>query len=214
MKRKIMALLLGTMICVGAVACGSKADNTTEAVTEDTPVEEGDVAAAAEETISEDEVVADAAAETVESTEATETVEAGSEDAGTSDNAEEENKYSVFTDASNEEVEAFAQKVVDAVASKDWDTVGDMIEYPIGSEETNNLCNNKEEFLAYVDSTGFSDEDIESLAAWNLSDLWANWQGACIADGTIWFRDVDPENKVFKIVSLFDMREAGGEITD
>ena len=34
MKKNIMALLLGVVICMGAVACGSKADSTTEAATE------------------------------------------------------------------------------------------------------------------------------------------------------------------------------------
>ena len=55
---------------------------------------------------------------------------------------------------------------------------------------------------------------MTSLAAWDNADLWANWQGACIDDGNIWFRDIDPEKKDLKIVSLFDLREAGGEITE
>ena len=55
---------------------------------------------------------------------------------------------------------------------------------------------------------------MTALASWDISDLWANWQGACINSGSIWFRDVDTEKKEFKIVSLFDLREAGGEITD
>ena len=38
--------------------------------------------------------------------------------------------------------------------------------------------------------------------------------GRCINSGSIWVRDVDTEKKEFKIVSLFDLREAGGEITD
>ena len=208
MKRKIVTLLLMTMICVGGTACGSKAEGTAETASEVATVEEDEVAADTTE-----EVAAETTEEatTVDITEDTETESA---DADTAEGTDEESKYVVFTDASNEEVEAFAKQVVDAVLAKDWETVGDMIEYPIGTEEEGNLCNNKEEFVAYANSTGFSEEAMTSLAAWDVADLWANWQGACIDNGNIWFRDVDTENKVMKIVSLFDLREAGGEITE
>jgi hypothetical protein len=204
MKRKIATLLLMSMICVGGTACGNKAESTADTSSEVTSVEEDVVAADVTEETPVEENVEEIAAEetTADSTDATEEV------------SDEEGKYVVFTDASNEEVEAFAKTVVDAVLAKDWETVGDMIQYPIGTEEANNLCNNKEEFVAYANSTGFSEENMTSLAAWDSADLWANWQGACIDDGNIWFRDIDIEKKDFKIVSLFDLREAGGEITD
>ena len=67
----------------------------------------------------------------------------------------------MFTDATNAEVEEYAQKIVDAVNAKDWEAIGDMIQYPIGSEEDNSLCNNKEEFLAYANSTGFLSRNCE-----------------------------------------------------
>ena len=146
--------------------------------------------------------------------ESKEAKDADSTEAGTAASSIEESKYDVFTDASNAEVEAFAKKVVDAVNAKDWNTVGDLIQYPIGSKDDNNLCSNKEELIAYANNTGFNQEEMTALASWDISDLWANWQGACINSGSIWFRDVDTEKKEFKIVSLFDLREAGGEITD
>ena len=210
MKRKIMAFLLMSMICVGGTACGSKAEGTTDTANEEATALEDVVAADATEETTE-ETTEEVAAETADITEDT---AAESTDAEAAESTDEESKYVVFTDASNEEVEAFAKTVVDAVLAKDWETVGDMIEYPIGTEENGNLCNNKEEFVAYANSTGFSEEGMTSLAAWDIADLWANWQGACIDNGNIWFRDVDPENKVMKIVSLFDLREAGGEITE
>ena len=206
MKKYIMALLLGVIISVGGTACGSNKEDTTETVSEDSFVEESEAeletpVEAAEEAPVEEAPVEETSAE-----------EAPAEEAPIE--STEESSYSVFTSASDEEVEEYAQKIVDAVLAKDWDTIGDMIEYPIGTTETNNLCNNKEEFLSYVNNTGFSDEELEALASWKISDLWANWQGACIADGTIWFRDIGVDNSEFKIVSLFDLREAGGEITD
>ena len=128
------------------------------------------------------------------------------------DGSGEEGKYSVFTDASDAEVEAYAQKVVDAVLAKDWDSVGDMISYPIGSKEDNNLCNNKEEFVEYAKNTGFDDSYFKSLSAWKVSDLWGNWQGGCIDDGNIWFSGVNDEG--FKILTLFDLRMGDATITD
>ncbi len=41
----------------------------------------------------------------------------------------------------------------------------------------------RKEFLEYANSTGFNDEAMTSLASWDVLDLWANWQGACIDDG-------------------------------
>ena len=230
MKRKIVALLVMAMICVGGTACGGAADTTADTTSEATVVDEDVVAPEATEATEETTTEADAATEedaaaneattttedevATEATDATEDTTADSTDATATEGDDAEAKYVVFTDASNEEVETFAQKVVDAVLAKDWETVGDMIEYPIGTEEDKNLCNNKEEFVAYANSTGFSEEGMTSLAAWDNADLWANWQGACIDNGNIWFRDIDPEKKDLKIVSLFDLREAGGEITE
>ncbi len=208
MRRKIMALLLGTILCVVGTACGSTKES---AASEAASVEE-DVAAT-EASVEEEAAATEAEATKVEDTEAgaEETV---ADDSETAESSDEEGKYIVFTDATNAEVEEYAQKIVDAVNAKDWEAIGDMIQYPIGSEEDNSLCNNKEEFLAYANSTGFSEEELTSLASWDISDLWANYQGACIADGSIWFRDLDPEKKDLKIVSFLGLREPSGEISD
>ena len=113
--------------------------------------------------------------------------------------------YSVFTSASPAEVQAYAEKVKKAALAKDWDTIGDMIAYPIGSDELNNKCANKEEFIAYANSTGFEDDYFTSLEAWDVSDLWGNYQGACMDDGSIWFSGIGDDDKDFKIISFFGM---------
>ena len=46
---------------------------------------------------------------------------------------------------------------------------------------------------------------MTALASWDISDLWANWQGACINSGSIWFRDVDTEKKEFKKLAFIEM---------
>lgn len=55
--------------------------------------------------------------------------------------------------------------------AKDWNAVGDMIAYPIGSEEDHTLCNNKEEFLNYANDTGFDDEMLDLL---KKAGFWKN----------------------------------------
>lgn len=191
MKKKFLTLCAIVSISAMSIACG---DTASEAETPDTEVT-SEVADADTQTD---------AAEVEVSEEA--------DDAASTDGSGEEGKYSVFTDASDAEVEAYAQKVVDAVLAKDWDSVGDMISYPIGSKEDNNLCNNKEEFVEYAKNTGFDDSYFKSLSAWKVSDLWGNWQGGCIDDGNIWFSGVNDEG--FKILTLFDLRMGDATITD
>ncbi|MCR4997635.1 MAG: hypothetical protein K6A61_10100 [Butyrivibrio sp.] len=89
------------------------------------------------------------------------------DDAASTDGSGEEGKYSVFTDASDAEVEAYAQKVVDAVLAKDWDSVGDMISYPIGSKEDNNLCNNNIDD-GNIWFSGVNDEGFKILTLFDL----------------------------------------------
>ena len=202
MKRNIFGLCAIIAVCSMLTACNGSSDNVKS-----TDIQVEKVAEPANSASSEDKG-------DITEKESKEAKDADSTEAGTEASSTEESKYDVFTDASNAEVEAFAQKVIDAVNANDWNTVGDMIQYPIGSKDDNNLCNSKEEFIAYANKTGFNEEEMTALASWNISDLWANWQGACINSGSIWFRDVDTEKKEFKIVSLFDLREDGGEITD
>lgn len=202
MKRKLLSYCALIAVCGMLTACNGSSDN---AKSTDIKVEK--VAEPANSASSEDKG-------DITEKESKEAKDADSTEAGTAASSIEESKYDVFTDASNAEVEAFAKKVVDAVNTKDWNTVGDLIQYPIGSKDDNNLCSNKEEFIAYANNTGFNQEEMTALASWDISDLWANWQGACINNGSIWFRDVDTEKKELKIVSLFELREAGGEITD
>ena len=189
MKRKVLTLCAVVSVCGVLMACGDSAK--VEAVTgvQEEQITEAPAAEASVETATEADVVVE---ETAQS-------------------ADEEGKYVVFTDASNAEVEAFAKEVVDATLAKDWNKIADMIEYPIGSDDLENKCNNKEEFLAYANDKGFDEAYFTTLSAWDINDLWGNYQGACIDDGNIWFRDVDVEKKEFKIVSFLGLPEGSLE---
>ena len=200
MKKRFLALCVAASMSAMLMACGSSTDEKEESGIQVEKIEESNDDSQEEAADSkESEKSEDATAEVNDNDGTADTIEASSDS--------EEGKYVVFTDASNAEVEAYAEKVVSAALAKDWDTIGDMIEYPIGAKEFNNVCNNKDEFVAYANSTGFDESYFTSLTAWDMTDLWGNYQGACIDNGNIWFRDINIDNPEFKIVSFFGMPE-------
>ncbi len=218
MKKRIITMCFAVSMSTMLFACGDPSNNAADA--------ENAVEAQVEDAAQAAESVADDVADAVDATDATGAAEiadtevadvAEGDDANATDATAEEGAvdYSVFTSASAADVEAYAQKIVDATNAKDWDTIGDMIEYPIGSEELGNLCNNKEEFVAYANDKGFDEESLAKVQAWTVADLWANYQGASIGDGDIWFRDLSLDNPEFKIVSYLGLyeAEADGEVT-
>ncbi len=212
MKKRFVTLCVIASMSAMVMACGSSSDEKEESGVQIEKIEETDDASQTKEadtTETDNAENTENAAEETEQDDAAEVTEETASEDGAAD-GDEEGKYVVFTDASNAEVEAYAEKVVTAALAKDWNTIGDMIEYPIGSAEFGNVCNNKDEFVAYANGTGFDETYFTSLGAWDMADLWGNYQGACIDNGNIWFRDVDIEKKEFKIVSFFGMPE--GEI--
>ncbi|WP_044931970.1 hypothetical protein [Butyrivibrio sp. AC2005] len=205
MKKRIISMCFATSMSIMLIACGDSSNSTVETEKAvETQVEDTTEAEVQEENVT--------GADTQDSTEVADT-EAGDDKTTDEEVAVD---YSVFTSASSADVEAYAQKIVDATNAKDWDTIGDMIDYPIGSEESGNLCKNKEEFVSYANEKGFDEETLAKLQSWTIADLWANYQGASIGDGDIWFRDLSLDNPEFKIVSYLGLyeAEADGEVTD
>ncbi|MBP5324542.1 MAG: hypothetical protein J6Y86_03495 [Pseudobutyrivibrio sp.] len=183
MKNRVITLCLIGSVSMAFIACGQQKSDIVE---ETPPV-------ATEETV-EDEQVLDIPVE-----------EADSEE----DPAEEAD-YSVFTDKSEDEVEKYAKEIKDAALAEDWDKIGDMIAYPIGSKEEGTLCENKEDFIEYATNVGFDQSYYDSLEEWSQEDLWANYQGAMLDNGMIWFSDiyVDDTNRELKIISFWGLHNS------
>ena len=73
---------------------------------------------------------------------------------------------------------------------KDWETLSGMMDYPVRLfGETD--ANNKEEFLAAMNGHEFPDSSFKAMENEPCNDLFANGQGIMLADGLIWFRDVN-----------------------
>ncbi|WP_026527053.1 hypothetical protein [Butyrivibrio sp. VCD2006] len=217
MKKRILALCAVVSMSSMLFACGNPASGSADSASSTEAQSEAATEAQAEVTTEEQVAASEEENQAVEETSTDDSaveettvnednaIEADDESGDTDEEIVVD--YSVFTDASKEEVEAYAQKIVDATIAKDWDTIGDMIEYPIGSEEFDNLCNNKEEFVAYANEVGFDDALLAKIESWTVSDLWANYMGASIGDGDIWFRDININNPEFKIVSYLGLYE-------
>ena len=88
------------------------------------------------------------------------------------------------------DVEKFAAEVKQLFLQKDWETLSGMMDYPVRLfGETD--ANNKEEFLAAMNGHEFPDSSFKAMENEPCDDLFANGQGIMLADGLIWFRDVN-----------------------
>ena len=183
MKNRLITLCLIGSVSMAFMACGQQKSDIVE---ETPPV-------ATEETV-EDEQVLDNPVEETDSEE----------------DQVSEKDYSVFTDKEAAEVEAYAKEIKDAALAENWDKIGDMIAYPIGSKEEGNLCETKEDFIEYATNVGFDQSYYDSLEEWSQEDLWANYQGAMLDNGMIWFSDVyvDDTNCELKIISFWGLHNS------
>ena len=148
----------------------------------------------------ETEKTTDTSAEVTTEAQSSETsdTEETSETSPIAETQEEKYDYRVFTDASNREVEAYALSVQQAIVDRDWDKVGNMIQYPIEMHDA--TCNNKQEFVEYMSGAEINEDWMAELEAWKIEDLWANSYGACL--GNVWFQDVSLTGTDFKVISI------------
>ena len=187
MKKRLLTLGILLSISMIYTACGQQDEPL---IAEDYAVEES-----AEE--------ADNSSVEENTEETTETVDDESEAEEDSDD-----KYMVFTDKGNDAVEAYATKIKEATLAKDWDTIGDMLYYPL-EDIDGRTCKNKEEFIEYAKTVGFDKSLYDSLEKWTVDYLWANSQGAAFDDGIIWFQDlyVDDEHTDFRIITFWNLHK-------
>lgn len=100
-----------------------------------------------------------------------------------------------------EEVQKSLQTIRDHIINKEWDQVADYVEYPLiinGNGEITKI-NDKSEFLSTVNDEYFTEEFYESLKKDNGIFPFYNYQGYMLANGTVWFNEVDKELKIFAI---------------
>lgn len=115
--------------------------------------------------------------------------------------------YSAVTAMPKEKVEDFACKAKEAYLSADWETLSEMIAYPI-SLYPDETANNAEEFLAYAKGKTAHPSDADALGQDDCADMFFNGQGICLGSGQLWLNDANymtdkaPDLRVIAISGL------------
>lgn len=115
--------------------------------------------------------------------------------------------YSGVTAMPKAEVEAFAAKAKEAYLAADWETLSEMIAFPI-SLGLDGAANNAEEFLAYTKGKTLQQGDCDALGQDDCADLFYNGQGICLGSGQLWLNDLNymtdnaPDLRVIAISGL------------
>lgn len=114
-------------------------------------------------------------------------------------------KEHLYQFGSNDEVESFAQKVLDAVNGYDFDAFSDYIAFPVyvHVNQAMQLIETKEQFKELGEEVIFTDEFISSMAVAYADIMFSNGEdGAMLGDGSynVWINT--DENGKLKVVSI------------
>ena len=189
MKKKIVmsimvaSMLAGLCACTGSNAAkdDNKAQTSTEKTTEhDTQNSEMNATEKASESATEY-----TEKNTEKDTEKSSEKPADTQNSEADDSETEKSGYSAATDKSDAEVEDFAKKITEDFKNKDWQSLAEKISYPITINEK--YYADKDKFTKNDWSKEFSDEFIDNVAKAKTSDLFCNWSGIMLDDGSVWF---------------------------
>lgn len=159
------------------------ASNTTEHSTSESTTQEP---------VSSDEVTKNASTESdkQESVEPAQAAEA-------TDSTTADDYYSIWTNLSASEVEAFAFGVKEDIISGNWESLSQKISYPITVNG-----------VTYSDSGAFSSEDwgsilnqdfLSAVQGETCHEMFSNWEGCMFGTGQVWISMVDGSLKVIAI---------------
>ena len=194
MKKRVLILCLAFSVSTFCMACG---DNLTPATPEEPVTSESVEISEDPEAVPENEE-----APTDNTGDIDNILDEGSDDSSGSKASDFD--CSVFTDASYADVCDYAQKIKDLTLAKDWNAIGDMINYPVADCD-GKVCKTKEDFVKYAESANYEQELFDSLEKWSVDEIWFNGQGACIDDGNIWFQDFSFAATDFGIKSFWGL---------
>lgn len=103
--------------------------------------------------------------------------------------------YSVCTTLDKESVENFASTIKDAVLDSDWNTLSNMVSYPIEIDGIN--VTNSEDFVNLINEKGVSDDFIAAIQAEPCKDLFARDLGVMMGNGEIWYTQLADTDELF-----------------
>ncbi len=143
------------------------------------------------------EPATEAAADTTEA--AADTTEAAPEEAP-AEEATTGGDYSMVTNLDTASVESICSQARTAYMNGDWATLSGLIAYPI-TMYPDVVCNNSDEFIAYMDGKHVDDSDMAEIEKETCKDMFQNGQGICLGTGQIWLSGIDDGNNL-KVISV------------
>lgn len=177
--KKMRLVLAGILTAFCLTACGDRANMATTVETidmsENTEPEETEVAAPEEEETTAPEEEEAAASEETAETPAEQ--ESDAEDSAPAEEGQTSGGLDNF-DVDQEEVEAFAEKIKEAVAAQDLEALADLTSFPVyvGVSE-NGVVETREDFLALGADTVITPELQEAVEGTDVTALSASMAG-------------------------------------
>lgn len=177
--KKMRLVLAGILTAFCLTACGDRANMATTVETidmsENTEPEETEVAAPEEEETAAPEEEEAAASEETAETPAEQ--ESDAEDSAPAEEGQTSGGLDNF-DVDQEEVEAFAEKIKEAVAAQDLEALADLTSFPVyvGVSE-NGVVETREDFLALGADTVITPELQEAVEGTDVTALSASMAG-------------------------------------
>lgn len=105
-----------------------------------------------------------------------------------------EDHYSAATNLSVEAVEAFAEIIRHNVLSENWEALKNRFHFPLTVQERK--IQDWQAFLEWMNTVPVYSSCWQQLEQETCRAMFCNWQGICMAEGFIWFNEVDGELKV------------------
>ena len=99
-------------------------------------------------------------------------------------------------------MEAFADDVRRTVLDENWESLSQMIAYPLTAADGSEV-RDAGEFMARMTERGLDAEVRAAFEAETCRDMFANYQGVSMAEGNLWFAEVVlEEGSLLKIISF------------
>lgn len=125
-----------------------------------------------------------------ESAEGKEDESGSTESSVVSDTSNDDQYYSLVTDLSKSEVEAFAEKVKNCVVSQDWTGLASLLSDSVTIDGNTYSV----EKFKQMDFSNVNADFISAIRDESCQDMFCNWQGIMLGSGEIWISEAINEN--------------------
>lgn len=108
-----------------------------------------------------------------------------------------EDHYAVATKLPSEQVEAFAKVVRHNMLQKNWEAMENKVHFPLTVQDQE--IQDWKGFLEWMNAFSLYSSCWKQLEQESCEAMFCNWQGICMAEGFIWFNEVEGKLKITAI---------------